>query len=164
MFKAIQRYSLSQYHSSKPPLWSQPRHAQASPSPLTALPSQEQTGMSQLTYLQKSSSHELPGPPAPQSPQSTPSLPRRRAFLLHTPHQQGSEISRLLQVHLKGAQPHFSCVHRFHSLPPGAQPFGYQDFNQFSGLLLPLSQHTHSLYEHLNQTPLQQHTGSIHPL
>ena len=83
---------------------------------------------------------------------------------LPAPHQQSSEASRLLQLHLNGAQPHFSCVHWFGCLPPGAHPFGYGGFTQFSGLLLPLSQHTHSLYEHLNQTPLWRHTGSVHPL
>lgn len=74
-------------------------------------------------YLQKSSSYELPGP---LPPQPIPSLPRGRAFLLRTAHQQGSEFSRLPQVHPKEAQPHFSCVHWFHCFPPVAQLFGYK--------------------------------------
>lgn len=74
-------------------------------------------------YLQKSSSYELPGP---LPPQPIPSLPRGRAFLLRTAHQQGSEFSRLPQVHPKEAQPLFSCVHWFHCFPPVAQLFGYK--------------------------------------
>lgn len=91
------------------------------------------------TYPQKSSSYELPGPPTPQP---TTFLPRWRDFLLHTAHQQGSEVSRLPQVRLKEAQPHFSCVHWFHCFPSVAQLSGYQNFRQFSGFLLRLSQHT----------------------
>lgn len=124
-----------------------------SPASLTAFLSQQQTNMSQLTP-KNPLSYELPDPPPPQP---TPSLPRWRALLLDTAHQQGSEFSRLPQMHLKEAQLHFSWVHWFHCFPPVAQLFGYENFRQFSGFLLRLSQHTEFVWQSKPNLTLKAH-------